>query len=69
MNSITDEETKTIWYYSESGFPTYLAIAEYRRQNPSYTHSIANKKTWERLNRDQKKFGLGNKKNIVFNNE
>ena len=49
MKKITDEQTKTIWYYSESGFPTYLAIAEYRKQNPSYTHSIANKATWERL--------------------
>ena len=49
MKKFTDEQTKTIWYYSESGFPTYLAIAEYRKQNPSYTHSIANKATWERL--------------------
>ena len=49
MKKFTDEQTKTIWYYSESGFPTYLAIAEYRKQNPSYTHSIASKETWERL--------------------
>ena len=26
MRSITDEKTKTIWYYSESGYPTYMAI-------------------------------------------
>ena len=49
MKSFTDEETKTIWYYSESGFPTYLAIGKYRKANPSYTHSIASKETWERL--------------------
>ncbi len=49
MKSITDESTKTIWYYSESGFPTYLAIGNYRRSNPSYTHSIASKETWETL--------------------
>ena len=49
MKKFTDEQTKTIWYYSESGFPTYLAIDEYRKQNLSSTHSIANKETWERL--------------------
>ena len=49
MKRIFDEETKTVWYYSESGFPTYHAIAEYRKKNPSYTHSIASKETWERL--------------------
>ena len=49
MKSFTDEETKTIWYHSESGFPTYLAIGNYRKANPSYTHSIASKETWERL--------------------
>ena len=63
MKRIIDEETKTIWYFSESGFPTYMAIAEYRKQNPSYTHSIASKKTWEELTKNQKKFGLGNPKN------
>ena len=65
MKTFTDEETKTIWYYSESGFPTYLAIANYRKANPSYTHSIASKETWERLTKNQKKFGLGNPKNNV----
>ena len=49
MKSFTDEETKTIWYYSESGFPTYLAISSYRKSNPSYTHSIASKETWNNL--------------------
>ena len=63
MKSLTDEETKTIWYYSESGFPTYLAIEEYREQNPSYKQSIASKETWERLTENHKKFGLGNPKN------
>ena len=65
MKRIFDEETKTVWYYSESGFPTYLAIGNYRKANPSYTHSIASKKTWERLTKNQKKFGLGNPKNNV----
>ena len=65
MKSFTDEETKTIWYYSESGYPTYMAIDVYRRQNPSYEHSIASKETWERLTKNQKKFGLGNPKNII----
>ena len=49
MKSITDESTKTIWYYSESGFPTYMAITEYRRRNPSYEHCIASRNTWESL--------------------
>ena len=49
MKTFIDEETKTVWYYSLSGYPTYLAIAEYRKRNPSYKHSIANKETWERL--------------------
>ena len=65
MKTFTDEETKTIWYYSNSGFPTYLAIGNYRKANPSYTHSIASKETWERLTKNQKKFGLGNPKNNV----
>ena len=52
MKSFTDEATKTIWYYSLSGYPTYLAIAEYRKQNPSYTHSIASKETWESLTKN-----------------
>ena len=49
MKKIVDDETKTIWYFSESGFPTYLAISVYRKSNPSYTHSIASKEYWERL--------------------
>ena len=50
MKTFTDEKTKTIWYFTErNGFPTYLAIAEYRKKNPSYTHSIASKETWEKL--------------------
>ena len=49
MKTFIDEEAKTIWYYSESSFPTYMAISEYRRQNPSYTHSIASKETWKKL--------------------
>ena len=49
MKSFIDEDTKTIWYYSESGFPTYLAISSYRKSNPSYKHSIANKETWNNL--------------------
>ena len=67
MKRILDQETKTFWYYSESGFPTYLAIESYRKQSPSYSHSIANKKTWEELTKkNQKKYGLGNPKNIKF---
>ena len=49
MKKFIDEETKTNWYYSESGFPTYNAIGNYRKQNPSYKHSIASKETWEKL--------------------
>ena len=56
MKTFTDEETKTIWYYTErNGFPTYMAISEYRKQNPSYTHSIASKSTWERLTKKSRK--------------
>ena len=69
MKSITGEKTKTIWYYSESGYPTYMAIDVYRRENPSYTHSIASKETWERLTKNQKKFGLGNPKNIKLKSD
>jgi len=65
MKTFIDEETKTVWNYSESGFPTYLAIGNYRNANPSYTHSIASKQTWERLTKNQKKFGIGNLKNNV----
>ena len=65
MKSFTDEEKKIIWYYSESGFPTYMAISNYRKQYPSYEHCIANKKTWEELTKNQKKYGLGNPKNQV----
>ena len=65
MKRIIDEEIKTIWYHTDSnGFPTYLAIESYRKQSPSYTHSIASKKTWEELTKNQKKYGLGNPKNI-----
>ena len=64
MKTILEQETKTFWYYSESGFPNYLAIESYRKQSPSYTHSIASKKTWEELIKNQKKYGLGNPKNI-----
>ena len=49
MKRIIDDEAKTIWYYSESGFPTYMAITEYRRRNPSYEHCIASRNTWESL--------------------
>ncbi len=49
MKRFIDEESKTIWYYSESGFPTYMAIEHYRKQNPSYVHSIASKETWQKL--------------------
>ena len=49
MKRIIDEETKTIWYFSESGFPTYLAIDVFRQRNPSYKHSIASKECWKRL--------------------
>jgi hypothetical protein len=41
-----------------------MAIDVFRRENPSYTHSIASKETWERLTKNHKKFGLGNPKNI-----
>ena len=51
MKRFIDNETKTIWYYSESGSPTYHAISSFRKKNPSYTHSIASKETWERLNK------------------
>ena len=65
MKRIIDEENKTIWYYSESGFPTYIAISSYRKQSPSYEHCIANKKTWEELTKNQKKHDLGNPKNNI----
>ncbi len=65
MKRIIDDEAKTIWYYSESGFPTYMAISNYRKQNPSYEHSIASKETWEKLTKNQKKYGLGNLKNNI----
>ncbi len=54
MKRFRDNETKTIWYYSESGSPTYHAIESFRKKNPSYTHSIASKETWERLNKGRK---------------
>jgi len=65
MKRFIDDEKKTIWYYSESGFPTYMAISNYRKQNPSYEHSIASKETWEELTKNQKKYGLGNPKNNI----
>ena len=65
MKRIIDDETKTIWYYSESGHPTYMAVSSYRKSNPSYEHCIANKKTWEELSKKQKKYGLGNPKNNI----
>ena len=49
MKRIIDEENKTIWYYSQSGFPTYMAISSYRKQSPSYEHCIASKESWKRL--------------------
>ncbi|GEM_PF-4714265 len=49
MKKIIDEEKNTIWYYSESGYPTYMAISVYRRQSPSYEHCIASKETWQKL--------------------
>ena len=36
MKKIVDEKTKTIWYYSESGFPFYMAIDFFRRRNPFF---------------------------------
>ena len=49
MKRIIDEEKKIIWYYSQSGFPTYMAISSYRRRSPSYEHYIASKETWKKL--------------------
>ena len=50
MKRFIDEEKKTIWYYTDgNGFPTYMAISTYRKQNPSYEHCIASKETWQRL--------------------
>ena len=49
MKKFIDHKTKTIWYYSESGFPTYMAINSYRKRKPSYEHFIASKETWEEL--------------------
>ena len=66
MERFIDEETKTIFYYSESGFPTYMAIGNYRKQSPSYEHCIASKETWEELTKNQKKYGLGNPKNHIW---
>ena len=66
MERFIDEETKTIWYFTEgNGFPTYMAINNYRKQSPSYEHCIASKKTWEELTKNKKKYGLGNPKNQV----
>ena len=49
MKRIIDEKSKTSWYFSESGFPTYLAITSIRKKDPSYKHCIASKECWERL--------------------
>tara|TARA_Y100000589_G_C26706299_1_gene447823 strand:+ start:303 stop:479 length:177 start_codon:yes stop_codon:yes gene_type:complete len=49
MKRIIDEGTKTIWYYSESGYPTYIAINNFKKNSPSYEHCIAGKETWKRL--------------------
>ena len=65
LKRFIDEEAKTIWYYSESGFPTYMAISSYRKQSPSYEHCIASKNTWQELTKNEKKYGLGNPKNRV----
>ena len=65
MERFIDEETKTIRYFSQSGFPTYMAISSYRKENPSYEHCIASEKTWEKLTKNQKKYGLGNPKNNI----
>ena len=66
LQRIIDEESKTIWYFSQSGFPSYMAISEYRKQNPSFEHSIASKETWEKLTKNQKRYGLGNPKNNIY---
>ena len=47
MKRIIDDEKKIIWYYSESGFPTYMAISNYRKQNPSYEMPLQAKKLGE----------------------
>ena len=52
MKRFIDDETKTIWYYSESGFLAYFAIASLRKKNLSDKHSIASKEFWERLNKN-----------------
>ena len=65
MKTFIDEDAKTIWYYSESGFPTYMAISNYRKQSPSYVHYIASKEKWGKLTKNQKKYGLGNPKNNI----
>ena len=65
MKRIIDDEKKIIWYYSESGHPTYMAISNYKEQNPSYEHCIASKSTWEKLTKNQTKYGLGNPKNKI----
>tara|TARA_B100001287_G_C22445857_1_gene418142 strand:+ start:373 stop:558 length:186 start_codon:yes stop_codon:yes gene_type:complete len=54
MKKIVDEKTKTIWYYSESGFPFYMAIDFFRRRNPSFSLSIASKECWEKLCKNNK---------------
>ncbi len=53
MQTFVDNDSKTIWYYSESGFPTYMAISHYRKQNPAYKHSIASKKYFEMLQKGE----------------
>ena len=67
MESFIDEDSKIIYYYSISGYPTYLAISKYRKENPSYRHCIASKETYEKLKKNQKKYGIGNPKNNIVN--
>ena len=42
-----------------------MAINNYRKQNPSYEPCIASEKTWEKLTKNQTKYGLGNPKNNI----
>ena len=58
MKRIIDEKSETIWYFSESGFPTYLAITSIRKKDPSYKHCIASKECWERLCETNKPINL-----------
>ena len=53
MKRFVDTENETIWYYSESGFPTYMALSAFRRQNPSYKHQIASKEYFKLLQKGE----------------